>query len=99
MTDKEKETYLWYYSRNLLLPPCQVRVIKECPKTFWLEDSVDRKISKVQFPEQQEYVGYSRYCLYYSTEESAKSAYERMKKQDTSINKRVFKGAETINNG
>ena len=84
--DKEKpieemngERYLWEFSKNLLIKPNRVKVQKETAKCYWLDTTVGRKVSKVENPNNPDWVGDSTYSMFYRTEDSAKQAYERLK--------------------
>lgn len=78
---KKKVTELWEFSRNLLVKPNLVKVTKDCPKTYWLDRTCDKRVIK-----NEEYnskttpcIGYTEYCLYFLTEVSAWDAFNNMR--------------------
>lgn len=91
--DKEKEIYLWEFSRNLICSPKPVKVIKECAKTYWL-DKISPKVTKVHYDNCSGLVGLTRYCFYYLSEENAKYAYEKLKTEEK--NRTLYSSREYI---
>lgn len=81
--DKEKQIeYLWELPRNLCSQPRKVKVLKDCPKTYQIDKVCGKMVAKSFSKEPSNYVGFTNYCFYYSTEEYANNAYSRMKEQE-----------------
>lgn len=58
----------------------KVKIIKECPKTYFLDKVVDKKVFKIE--NNNEFVGYNTYCWYFKDENIAKKYFERANRKD-----------------
>ena len=60
----------------------KVKIAKECPKTYFLDSVVDKKVYKIEGND--ELAGYNTYCWFFKDEEIAKKWLSSIKNRDFS---------------
>ena len=62
----------------------KVKIAKECPKTYFLDTVVDKRVYKIE--DNNELIGYNTYHWYFKDEETAKKWINSLKaKRDTTL--------------